>query len=68
MFDYVELNEDTKVAIDELGDSWKHFEQLLTPETTTLFNTTYNLITLAVKECSLSLDITDLFVDESLVA
>lgn len=66
MFDYVELNEDTKVAIDELGDSWKHFEQLLTPETATLFNTTYNLITLAVKECSLSLDITDLFVDESL--
>lgn len=66
MFDYVELNEDTKVAIDELGDSWKHFEQLLTPETATLFNATYNLITLAVKECSLSLDITDLFVDESL--
>ena len=52
MLDYLDIT-DTKVAVDELGDSWTNFEALLTPETAQLFNTSYNLITIAVKECAL---------------
>lgn len=65
MLDYLDIT-DTKVAVDELGDSWTNFEALLTPETAQLFNTSYNLITIAVKECALPLDITDCLIDEML--
>ena len=66
MLDYLVISDKTKIAVDELGESWSNFESLLTPETALLFNTSYNLITIGVKECSLPLDITNTLINEGL--
>lgn len=64
MSDYVDIT-NTKVAVDELGELWLNFEECLVPETAIIFNTSYNLITLAVRESTLPLDITTLLIDET---
>lgn len=65
MTDYIDTS-NLKVAMDELGDLWYNFEQCLVPETAIIFNTSYNLITLAVKDSPLPLDITEILINESL--
>lgn len=64
MSDYID-DTNLKVAIDELGDLWFSFEECLVPETAIIFNKSYNLIVMSVKDCALSLDISTLLVDES---
>lgn len=64
MSDYID-DTNLKVAIDELGDLWFSFEECLVPETAIIFNKSYNLITMAVKDSALSLDISTLLTDDS---
>lgn len=62
MSDYID-DTNLKVAIDELGDLWFSFEECLVPETAIIFNKSYNLIVMAVKDSALSLDISAILTD-----
>lgn len=65
MTDYIDFTQ-IYAARDDLGTTWLDFEDTLVREQAIIFNTAYNLISLSLKENSLSTIITTILNDEEI--